>query len=245
MRCSSDGHLRAFFSSTKPVQWLVLVFVSVLARTPRVSASASVTGGSGAMTSCGTPFVDTASSALLADVVLEGRVREKVYPPGQPGGPGSGRYNVSIQVRKQMWKGRELVNKGKRPRKLLLGIFTSPQDSPLVTAAALSDNNNNIDDVDSDDTNVVVNPAAAVGGTGGSSVGGVDGGDDDDGDVRLVDCVADVADGATYIFFLRDVGDKKGRYFEISAVPVKKNRRVSRIVSKILKNNGGKSVPAL
>lgn len=234
MRCSSDGHLRAFFSSTKPVQWLVLVFVSVLARTPRVSASVSVRGGSGVVTICGTPFVDTASSALLADVVLEGRVREKIKPPkdaDQPGGAGGwGRYNVSIQVRKQIWKGRELVNRGKKPRKLLLGTFAPPRDTPLTAAAALSDNN---------DDNVVVNPAAG-GGAGGSIVGAGGGGDV----VNVVDCVADVADGATYIFFLRNVGDKKGRYFSISAVPVKKNRRESRIVNKILKKNGGKSQAA-
>lgn len=218
------------------------MFVSVLARTPRASASASVVArGRGATTrTCGTPFVDTASSALLADVVLEGRVREKVYRPGgseqdqdQPGG--AGRYNVSIQVRKRIWKGRELVNKGRKPRKLLLGTFAPPRDSP---AEATDDND---DDGNSNRVAVVSRPAAASrGGAGGSAGVVADGDGDGDGVVHLLDCVADVSDGATYIFFLRDVGDRKGRYFELSALPVKKTRRDSRIVSKILKKDRGK-----
>ncbi|XP_076437488.1 uncharacterized protein LOC143276639 isoform X2 [Babylonia areolata] len=186
---------------------------------------------------CGTTFTDTASSAVLADVVLEGRVRQKVSSVWGGGGdpvPGV-RYNVSIQVRKQVWKGRELVNRGRRAKKLLLGTFLTPLPSsaPQDTAAVVLG--------DSGDRSVVADNIVAVAGVGGEEeevVGGGGGG----GGVVVggSGCVADVKEGATYIFFLRDVGHRKGRYFEISAVPVKKNRRLSRIVSRILKPNAAK-----
>ena len=127
---------------------------------------------------CGTPFTDTASSALLADVVLEGRVRQKIFDSNGPPGVAA-RYNVSIQVRRHIWKGRERVNRGRKPRKLLIGTFG---------------------DVTNDDV--------VVGDVGGGAVGAPDhsGGaaraGSDASRLAESNCVADVLDGATYIFFL-------------------------------------------
>ncbi|XP_076459530.1 uncharacterized protein LOC143292817 isoform X2 [Babylonia areolata] len=207
--------------SSQPRPWLrllhlalPLLFVCLFAH-PCVGASAGAKrdgGGPPAAKVCRTEFTDVESSALLAEVVLEGRVREKVFPKASPA---EGYYNVSVQVRKQVWKGRELINRGKRARKLLLGTFLDVSKG---------------DDADG---------KVVSGGGGGGGGGGDDEEDEDGGEVSwpVTWCAGQVEDGATYIFFLRTAGDLKGRYFQLSAMPVKKNRRESRRVGKILKKN--------
>ncbi|XP_070186964.1 pro-neuregulin-1, membrane-bound isoform-like isoform X1 [Littorina saxatilis] len=211
---------------------LLVVAVGLLARAPPViSASAGASGG-GRKEICGTTFLDSASSALLADVVLEGRVRQKMPSSGDGGqGGGSGRYNATIQVRKHAWKGKELVNQGRKARKLLIGVF---QDDPSATASPPEDV-------------TVASDSGAVNGAGGGrrrgrrrgrrGAGDDDGGGDVDVDVTVVNCVGKLEDGATYIFFLKDVGDKKGRYFRISALPIKKSKKDARTINRILKKN--------
>lgn len=165
------------------VQWL-FAFACVLTRT---CVSASVT----TPVTCGTSFVDTASSAYLAEVVLEGRVREKIN------GSGGHFYNISIQLRKNVLKGKDLVNGGKKLKKLTLGKFFHAGDNEVL-------------------------PEEVSGSSSGN------------------DCVGHVEDGATYIFFLRNVGDKKGKYFEISAKPVKSSRQTLSTVTKAIGPKGGK-----
>ncbi|XP_046379546.1 pro-neuregulin-1, membrane-bound isoform-like isoform X2 [Haliotis rufescens] len=63
---------------------------------------------------CGTEFTDTASSALLADIIVEGRVRR--VPKG------SDIYNVTVNVRK-LKKGEKLLNGGKKPKSISIGPF--------------------------------------------------------------------------------------------------------------------------
>ncbi|XP_067673078.1 pro-neuregulin-1, membrane-bound isoform-like isoform X2 [Haliotis asinina] len=63
---------------------------------------------------CGTEFTDAGSSALLADIIVEGRVRR--VPEG------SDRYNVTINVRK-LKKGETLLNGGKKPKSISIGPF--------------------------------------------------------------------------------------------------------------------------
>lgn len=193
--------------------WLAAAFVCAFAGVGAVSARP---------TTCSTWYPDPESSALLADVVLEGRLREKSFPTDRvPATPGTGWYNVTVQVRKDILKGGDLVNEGKKVSKLLIGKFLRRENG------------------------VVSNEVSVRGGgaAGGDDGGGAGTGENDMDERDWSDCVMDLEDGATYIFFLRNVGKERGKYFEISALPVKKNRRESRLVTKIIKSGGECTLP--
>ncbi|XP_041364523.1 uncharacterized protein LOC121379914 isoform X2 [Gigantopelta aegis] len=81
--------------------------------------------GSVAGETCDTGYSDPSSNAILADIVIEGRVKSR------PTGNGD-RYNSSIQVRKIL-KGKTLVNGGKRTKKVTVGVFGTLNKTQCVS----------------------------------------------------------------------------------------------------------------
>lgn len=66
---------------------------------------------------CGQRFTDPASSALLADVVIEGKVRKANDPDPD------GTYNITVAIRKTILKGSERVHNGVIPKKITVSRF--------------------------------------------------------------------------------------------------------------------------
>ncbi|CAG5114501.1 unnamed protein product, partial [Candidula unifasciata] len=122
---------------------------------------------------CGQNFVDPSSSALLADVVIEGKVRSSSDPDPD------GTFNITVAVKKNVLKGKELINKGRVAKTITVDRFK-----------------------------------------------------DGAKDKRL--CLGHVQTGRTYVFFLKDTQDKKGLYFRIMAMPVKKSKKVIAEVKAVL-----------
>lgn len=81
---------------------------------------------------CGTKFTDPASSAYLAEAVVEGRVT-KTMPPND-----EGRYNVTLAIRR-VRKGAGLLPGGKKTQILTIGEFGEKDiDSECVTSITKS-----------------------------------------------------------------------------------------------------------
>ncbi|CAG5135647.1 unnamed protein product, partial [Candidula unifasciata] len=66
---------------------------------------------------CGQRFTDPPSSALLSDVVIEGKVRKT--PESQPGQI----YNITVAIRKKILKGAQLVGNGSPSKKITIARF--------------------------------------------------------------------------------------------------------------------------
>lgn len=66
---------------------------------------------------CGQRFTDPASSALLSDVVIEGKVRRT--PESLPGQI----YNITVSIRKKILKGAQLVGNGTPSKKITIARF--------------------------------------------------------------------------------------------------------------------------
>lgn len=81
---------------------------------------------------CGTKFTDPASSAYLAEAVVEGKVT-KTMPPND-----EGRYNVTLAIRR-VRKGARLLPGGKKTKILTIGEFGEKDiDSECVTSITKS-----------------------------------------------------------------------------------------------------------
>lgn len=81
---------------------------------------------------CGTKFTDPASSAYLAEAVVEGKVT-KTMPPNE-----EGRYNVTLAIRR-VRKGARLLPGGKKTKILTIGEFGEKDiDSECVTSITKS-----------------------------------------------------------------------------------------------------------
>lgn len=73
---------------------------------------------------CGQQFTDPASSALLSDVVIEGKVRKMADPAVKD------IHNITIAVRKNILKGPELINKGRPAKTLTISSFRNGEADP-------------------------------------------------------------------------------------------------------------------
>lgn len=133
---------------------------------------------------CGQNFSDPASSALLADVVIEGKVRS-ISDPDQ-----DGTFNITVTVKKNILKGGALINRGRPPKTLTIDRFKSGAKDKVL-------------------------------------------------------CLGNVLKGRTYVFFLKDIQDRKGLYFKIMAMPVKKSKKLLTEVKSVLCDNCGKLMSML
>ena len=192
---------------------------------------------------CGPLSTDVHSSALLADVVLEGRVHRKLYPlcRGRPRLVKTAYYNISVRVGRHVWKGADLISIGGQiAKKLLIGTFALNSLVGLHHQVALSENVTTQGKLNASYLRRCHGNACVSDRTS-DPCGAKASSEQFSTDIAASQCVGgDIAASSTYIFFLRNVGHNK--YFSISALPVRKSRSAVKAVSRVCKVSQGKTI---